>query len=299
MRKASLVVVVLLFATVAGAQQWAGSANTTGVISREGTVGIGTATPASDIHVRRGAGDASLSFQTDKVDGFAYARFTIPAFASLNNTAAGFFFQQGSGNHSAGNRFYSFGMNPARDTFVINGGDAALDRLAIKANGFVGIGTGSPNARLDVNGDVNVTGNIAAKYQDLAEWVPATDNLEPGTVVVLNTDKSNEVMASMTAYDTAVAGVVSAQPGLILGEKGLDKEMIATTGRVKVRVDASKAPIKVGDLLVTSGKSGVAMKSQPVEMSGIAMHRPGTIIGKALEPLASGEGMILVLLSMQ
>jgi hypothetical protein len=29
------------------------------------------------------------------------------------------------------------------------------------------------------------------------------------------------------------------------------------------------------------------------------MHAPGTIIGKALEPLAGGKGEILVLLSLQ
>ena len=41
------------------------------------------------------------------------------------------------------------------------------------------------------------------------------------------------------------------------------------------------------------------MKSQPVNLSGIEMHRPGTLLGKALEPLASGQGEILVLLSLQ
>ena len=58
-------------------------------------------------------------------------------------------------------------------------------------------------------------------------------------------------------------------------------------------------PIKIGDLLVTSGKKGVAMKSQPVKVRGAFLHRPGTIIGKALEPLAKGKGEILVLLSLQ
>jgi hypothetical protein len=43
----------------------------------------------------------------------------------------------------------------------------------------------------------------------------------------------------------------------------------------------------------------MAMKSQAVEIGGITLHRPGTIIGKALEPLESGEGEILVLLSLQ
>ena len=67
----------------------------------------------------------------------------------------------------------------------------------------------------------------------------------------------------------------------------------------RVEGDASKRAIKVGDLLVTGEKPGTAMSSEAVELGGIAMHRPGTILGKALEPLASGEGEILVLLSLQ
>jgi hypothetical protein len=41
------------------------------------------------------------------------------------------------------------------------------------------------------------------------------------------------------------------------------------------------------------------MRSKPIEIQGRRFHQPGTIIGKALEPLAGGEGEILVLLSMQ
>src|SRR5205814_7227617 len=123
--------------------------------------------------------------------------------------------------------------------------------------------------------------------------------MSSGTVVVLNPEHNNEVMRSSAAYDTTVAGVVSAMPGVILGEASLSKEKIATTGRVKVRVDASRAAIRIGDLLVTSDKPGMAMKSEPVDIAGIKMHRPGTLIGKALEPLKSGEGEILVLLSLQ
>jgi hypothetical protein len=96
-----------------------------------------------------------------------------------------------------------------------------------------------------------------------------------------------------------VAGVVSEKPGLILGEAGDSKAMIATTGRVRMRVDATRAPIAIGDLLVTSDKPGVAMKSIPIDVHGIAIHRPGTVVGKALEPLADGQGEILVLLSLQ
>ena len=121
----------------------------------------------------------------------------------------------------------------------------------------------------------------------------------PGTVVVLNRKHDNEVMPSHEPYDTTVAGVVSAQPGVSLGVEGADKSQIATTGRVLVNVDASQAPIEIGDLLVTSAQAGVAMKSIPMDINGRHFHQPGTILGKALEPLASGHGQILVLLSMQ
>jgi hypothetical protein len=68
---------------------------------------------------------------------------------------------------------------------------------------------------------------------------------------------------------------------------------------VKVKVDATNGSIQVGDLLVTSDVEGVAKKSEPLNLGGVQIHRPGTLIGKALEPLAKGTGEILVLLSLQ
>jgi hypothetical protein len=171
--------------------------------------------------------------------------------------------------------------------------------LFINNAGNVGVGTGAPTARLHVAGDIRVDGNINAKYQDVAEWVPSTQRLQAGTVVVLDPERPNHVLASTTSYDTAVAGVISEKPGLSLGEEGEGKALVATTGRVKVRVDATKGAVKIGDLLVTGEAAGVAMKSQPMEFGGRRIHAPGTIIGKALEPLAGGVGEILVLLSLQ
>lgn len=147
--------------------------------------------------------------------------------------------------------------------------------------------------------NVVVNGTINAKYQDMAEWVPTAHALPAATVVVLNPTQSNQVMASDKAYDTRVAGVISETPGLALGEGGPGKVLVATTGRVRVKVDASSGPIAIGDLLVTSDIPGVAMKSEPLNIGGATLHRPGTLIGKALEPLAKGKGEILVLLSLQ
>jgi len=165
-------------------------------------------------------------------------------------------------------------------------------------NGNVNVGT-SASSKLTVEGNIDVKGNINAKYQDVAEWVESSQKLEAGTVVALDPEKSNQVLASSEAYDTRVAGVISAQPGISLGERGEGKVLVATTGRVKVKVDARRAPIKIGDLLVTSDVQGVAMKSEPISVGGRRMHSPGTLIGKALEPLAKGTGEILVLLSLQ
>lgn len=183
--------------------------------------------------------------------------------------------------------------------------------LNLQSDNDVHIGSASYARGLKVDGtgtstfagSVNITGTLTAgtiyaNYQDVAEWVPSARELEPGTVVIINPEKTNEVMPSNTAYDTTVAGVVSAQPGVMLGRPGTLKSAIATSGRVRVRVDARKGAIHVGDLLVTGEEPGTAMKSQPVELGGRKFHQPGTILGKALEPLPDGVGEILVLLSL-
>jgi hypothetical protein len=182
---------------------------------------------------------------------------------------------------------------------TITDAGAGTNHLVIERSGNVGVGTTAPLAKLHVVGDIRVDGNINAKYQDVAEWVPSSQKLEAGTVVILDEERSNQVLASVSSYDTKVAGVVSPKPGISLGDAGEGKVLVATTGRVKVKVDATRAPIRIGDLLVTSDVTGVAMKSEPIALGKRRIHEPGTIIGKALESLEKGTGEILVLLSLQ
>jgi hypothetical protein len=284
------------------------SDNTNGVYTTQcPKAGVGTATPGANFHVLDTTNQNSFILMENNNTGTA----AVGVLRAKSNTAQVNFQSHGSGRTlsrfgvvlggwneflaSAGNGL-AIGTSGAVPLIL---GTASAARINILSDGKVGIGTATPTVALEVNGAFKATSVVGAVYQDLAEWVPAASDMEPGTVVVLNSSRNNEVMPSAVAYDTTVAGVVSAQPGLLLGEGSPSKEMVATTGRVKVHVTAANGAIKVGDLLVTSEKPGVAMRSEPLDLGGAKIHRPGTLIGKALEPLATGDGEILVLLSLQ
>ncbi len=270
-------------------------------ITGAGNIGVGTSGPTTRLTVS----DGSAPFAAGATDMLQIKRGTANG-ADTGGTSILF------ANASNGFRI-KYGGTTDRLSFI-DGGNVEV--LSLANGGNVGIGTTTPAVKLDINagsntavainatGAINASGAITgatvnATYQDVAEWVPSTQKLSAGTVVVLDTARTNHVLASTKAYDTGVAGVISDMPGVILGQGGDGKLKVATTGRVKVKVDATGAPIKVGDLLVTSEIEGVAMKSVPVDLGGTPIHRPGTIIGKALEPLEKGTGDILVLLSLQ
>ncbi|MGZ8844877.1 MAG: hypothetical protein ACXW3C_00265 [Pyrinomonadaceae bacterium] len=258
-------------------------------IDGSGNIGIGTTSPIDRLHVKYPAGTNAL-----------------PTYESSDRSvlALGLFQTQTTARDYGA--YFLVAPNTADFKLVRRTNNSDTDVMTVlNANGNIGIGTTAPTVKLDVNGNTKITGNIEvtgtinAKYQDVAEWVPATRTLPAGTVVVLNPTQSNQVMASAQAYDTRVAGVISEKPGITLGEASIDKVLVATTGRVLVKVDATRAPIHVGDLLVTSDTPGLAMRSEPIKVGGRLIHMPGTLIGKALEPLEKGSGKILVLLSLQ
>jgi hypothetical protein len=256
-----------------------------------GRVGVGTPNPLGPLSVGDSSVEGSDGFLVlGKRSGAGTRHYRVGFDANFNFVIGDY------GNNNA--------AGPWTSPFAVNW-QAPSSSFYISAAGNVGIGKSNPTTKLDVAGNVSVagditaTGSVSAVYQDVAEWVPSVQKLSAGTVVVLDSGRTNHVLAAASAYDTKVAGVVSAQPGVILGVGGEGKVMVATTGRVKVKVDATHAPIKIGDLLVTSGVEGVAMRSEAIAIGGRQLHAPGTIIGKALEPLEKGAGEILVLLSLQ
>jgi hypothetical protein len=127
-----------------------------------------------------------------------------------------------------------------------------------------------------------------------------TDQVEPGMVVVIDTQHAGKLLLSTKAYDRTVAGIVSGaggvKPGMLMGQQGTmadGKHPVALTGRVWTWCDATDGPIEPGDLLTTSATRGHAMK--------VTDHAKaqGAIIGKAMSSLTSGKGLVLVLVSLQ
>jgi hypothetical protein len=254
-------------------------------------IGLGTAAPLDYLHV-------AFTDSAGAVTGYAVQnRSSSPtAYSGMlfydQNGALGQF--QGFNNIT-----HEYRINNIATGGSINFMLGSTSRFAVASNGNIGIGTTTPVSKLQVAGDVTVDGNIGAKYQDVAEWVDATSSLEPGTVVIVDPAAPNRVKAAAQAYDTRVAGAVSRQPGLVLGERRDDRAMVAQSGRVRVKADARYGAINIGDLLVTSPTEGYAMRSKATGAGKTAMHRPGTVLGKALEALPNGKGEILVLLTLQ
>jgi len=156
-----------------------------------------------------------------------------------------------------------------------------------------GATAGRFEGNVEVTGDVILTGADCAEEFDIAEAV----DIDPGTVMVL--DQDGALQQSQQAYDKRVAGVVSGagdyKPGVILDRRQSrdNRVAVALVGKVYCKVDAQYAPIEVGDLLTTSPTPGHAMKAED------PFKAFGSVIGKALRSLETGQGVIPILIALQ
>ena len=152
--------------------------------------------------------------------------------------------------------------------------------------------------RVDRDGRVLADGDLhaqalAAGAADVAEWVLVSEPVHPGDVVALDTTRPGAYRLASGRCSDRVAGVISTEPGVLLGE-GLEDENrapVALVGIVPVNVTNEGGPILPGDLLVTSSTPGHAMRWSGPEPC------PCALVGKALEPMNDTRGLILVLLT--
>ena len=170
--------------------------------------------------------------------------------------------------------------------------------------------------RVHENGDVTADGTFTGGGADFAEMIRASGgarSLETGDVVVADPEAARSVVRSTEPRSRAVLGVVSGKPGFLGSTREWDvprpgheesEELriddmaarydelpIAVLGIVPCKVSAENGPIAPGDLLVTSSTPGHAMREE-----GAAS---GTVLGKALDTLSEGTGIIEILVTLQ
>lgn len=204
------------------------------------------------------------------------------------------------------------------------------DRATFSVTRDGGDGIASEVFRVDEQGNVFATGSFRPAAMDMAEFHPVSQPVEPGDVLVADRQSPGRMTLGRLASDPAVVGIVSTEPGVLLGS-GLqqiveaDPELaaafdiaratgdseeearlwseaearfrrghaaIALSGTVPCKVDAGYGSIEVGDLLTVSPTAGHAMRAADPAPQG-------TVLGKALEPLDTGTGTIQVLVMMR
>jgi hypothetical protein len=164
---------------------------------------------------------------------------------------------------------------------------------------FLGSSNGTREARISGTGRGYFNGGTQTGGADYAESMKSDEStrLQPGDVLVIDPSRGNAVRKSQSASSALIAGVYSTKPSVLAVGKhrigdGLRGEVpVALLGIVPTKVTTENGPIHVGDLLTTSNTPGYAMKTSHAVL--------GTILGKALQPLKSGTGIINVLVTLR
>lgn len=114
------------------------------------------------------------------------------------------------------------------------------------------------------------------------------ERIEAGELLTLDPLRVVELALATKPADPGVVGVAL---GSAVDADGRRLVPVLSSGFAEVRVDAGYGSIRAGDLLTASPTPGHAMRSEEA--------KPGTIVGKALESLEAGTGLIRVLVMMR
>ncbi|MBI3952028.1 MAG: hypothetical protein HY314_16400 [Acidobacteria bacterium] len=253
----------------------------------QGNVGIGTMTPGAKLDV---AGSLRANGDTRLFKGITSPTFTLATLQVEHGPNQGEAAWLRTASASTTNAVLKLVRHP-------NSSNNFMDGTTSTGPG------GSETRRFHINS----AGSFVAG-SDFAEVFPAKGgkaSYQPGDVLVLSADQPRAVEKSDRAYDIKVAGIYSTRPAVLGAEKDGETRVdpddipVAIVGIVPTKVTAENGPIQPGDLLATSNTPGYAMKASPVIVNGIELYPTGTILGKALEPLEDGTGIIKVLVMLR
>jgi outer membrane lipoprotein-sorting protein len=263
-------------------------------IESTGDVGIGTSNPVSNIDIVDNSNSViGLRFVNTNTGSSARQRIYF------DNEEGGVAGIQVWGSGAASSNEMTFFNN--RSGGEIRFATGARDRVTLTESGNLGIGVTNPSTALEVDGTTRTDVLTITGGADLAEPfdINTDQPLEPGSVVVIDENDPGALEISSEPYDARVAGVISGaggiNTGLSMSQEGLSKDgqNVALSGRVYVRATTANGPIQPGDLLTTSSLPGHAMKATDTDKTR------GTVLGKAMSRLHNGEGLVLVLVSLQ
>jgi len=232
-------------------------------------------------------------------------------FQGFNNNSTGFtalFRTENTANTSATVRIRNQGIGPA-----LQAGLGASSTGTLIAEFFRGdTDPDRLKASIDRDGNAFFRGSVtAAEFlaagADIAEAFEVEGEVaayEPGDVLVISQRSDRRVERSGEAYSTRVIGVYATEPGVLLSEgsaePGREQIPVGVIGVIPTKVSTENGAIRRGDILVTAGTAGHAMRATPVEINGVVVYPGGTILGKAIEEFPGpGVGMIRVLVNVR
>jgi len=269
------------------------------------TNGVDIARGGGDVQIATAGGDVNMAFGGGVVNIADTGNVNLVRLGG-NVYIANAYSKVGIGTSSPAGKLHIYAGGPVPgpgNTLIL--GNTNASHIRFDVNDIQAMVGGAPST-LWLNhegGTVSVKTLTIEGGADLSEGFNVSapeDRVEPGMVVVIDPDNPGKLAISERAYDRKVAGVVSGaggvKPGMIMGQSGTmadGEHPVALTGRVWAWCDASTGAIEPGDQLTTSPTPGHAMKVTSHERA------MGATIGKAMSPLASGKGLVLVLVSLQ
>ena len=169
-------------------------------------------------------------------------------------------------------------------------------------NLILGMNAGVTKFRVDGAGTVFADGGFQPNGADFAESMAVAGDrakYSAGDLLVIDETAGRRLAVARQPYSTLVAGIYSTKPGMLgsthTAAEAPSKEEVplAVVGIVPCKVTAENGPIQAGDLLVSSSTLGHAMRGTD------RTRMLGAVVGKALEPLPEGTGVVQVLVTLQ